>query len=219
MAKGFDTTANCAGVAAQLKAAGYDFVGRYYAHTGSKRLSAAEAKAGSGAGLQLVTVWEAAPTTTRYFSRARGIDEGTSAYHAALLGGQPAGSAIYFAVDYDAPQAAIAGAIADYFRGIGDVFAAIAGNTAPAYRIGVYGSRASCSAMIGHGLARLSWLAQSTGWLGYGSYSGWNIKKGGGAPPFWLGGGPHRGGGGVWAFLLAGFLVWSRGAGVGGGVA
>ena len=178
MAKGFDTTANCAGVAAQLKAAGYDFVGRYYAHTGSKRLSAAEAKAVSGAGLQLVTVWEAAPTTTRYFSRARGIDEGTSAYHAALLVGQPAGSAIYFAVDYDAPQAAIAGAIADYFRGIGDGFAAIAGNTAPAYRIGVYGSGASCSAMIGHGLARLSWLAQSTGWSGYGTYSGWNIKQG-----------------------------------------
>src|SRR5258708_31907380 len=110
MARGFDTTANCGGLALKLKAAGYDFIARYYAHKGSKRLSPAEAKLVSAVGLQLVTVWEDAATHTGYFSRARGVDDGTSAYHAALLVGQPPGSAIYFAVDYDAPPGAIGGA-------------------------------------------------------------------------------------------------------------
>jgi hypothetical protein len=180
MAKGFDTTANCGGLAPQLKAAGYDFIARYYAHRGSKRLSPAEAKLVSAEGLELVAVWEDAPTNAGYFSRARGVDDGTSAYHAALLTGQPAGSGIYFAVDYDASQTAIAGSISDYFRGIADGFVAIAGATRPSYRIGVYGSGATCGAITGHGLASLSWLAQSTGWSGSSTYPAWNIKQGAG---------------------------------------
>jgi Rv2525c-like, glycoside hydrolase-like domain len=178
MPKGLDTTANCGPLAPQLKDAGYDFVARYYAHTGSKRLSVPEAKLVSAAGLQIVVVWETAPTKAAYFSRARGVDDGTSAYHAAQLLGQPAGSAIYFAVDYDASQATISGAISDYFCGIIDGFATIADPAPPAYRIGVYGSGATCAALVGHGLAALSWLAQSTGWAGYKTYTTWNIKQG-----------------------------------------
>jgi hypothetical protein len=178
MRKGLDTTANCGRLAPQLKSAGFDFIARYYAHKGAKRLLLPEARLVSAAGLQLVAVWETAPTSTAYFSRARGVDDGTSAYHAAQLIGQAARSAIYFAVDYDAPQAAIAGGVSDYFRGIGDGFALIAHSTPPAYRIGVYGSGATCAAIVGHGLATLSWLAQSTGWAGYQGYKTWNIKQG-----------------------------------------
>jgi hypothetical protein len=162
-----------------MKATGYDFIARYYAHSGSKRLSPAEAKLVSAVGgLQVVAVWEDAATHTGYFSRARGVDDGTSAYHAALLIGQPARSAIYFAVDYDAPPAAISGAISDYFRGLAAGFAAIASAMPPAYRIGVYESGARCDATVGHGLASLSWLAQSTGWAGCTTYASSKIRQG-----------------------------------------
>jgi len=164
----------------QIKAQGYDFVARYYAQSGAKRLTAGEAQALSAAGLRIVAVWESGtPTATDYFSHARGVDDGTSAYHAAMLLGQPAGSSIYFAVDYDASMAAIAGAVADYFRGVADGFVAIAGSQAAAYAIGAYGSGATCSWLLGHALARYAWLAQSTGWTGYQGFSNWNIKQGG----------------------------------------
>jgi len=40
----------------------------------------------------------------------------------------------------------------------------------PPYRVGVYGSGAVCAAVIGHGLADLSWEAQSHGWAGYAAW-------------------------------------------------
>ena len=178
MPRGFDTTVNCAQLASQIKSANYDFVARYYAHRGPKRLSPDEAQLISAAGLKIVTVWEDAPASTDYFSHARGVDDGTSAYHAAMLLGQPRGSAIYFAVDYDAPQGAIAGAITDYFRGVRDGFATIAAGQDPAYRIGVYGSGATCHWLLSQGFATYAWLAQSTGWAGYGGFADWNIKQG-----------------------------------------
>jgi hypothetical protein len=178
MKRGFDTTANCGPVAATIKQANYDFVARYYAHRGAKRLTQSEAQALSVAGVELVAVWEDAPTHTGYFSRARGVDDGTSAYHAAMLIGQPAGSAIYFAVDFDASQMAISGAITDYFRGVADGFDTMSANMAALYKVGVYGSGATCSWLLNHGLAKYSWLAQSTGWAGYQSFTRWNIKQG-----------------------------------------
>ena len=48
----------------------------------------------------------------------------------------------------------------------------------PAYRIGVYGSGVTCATLVGHGLAALGWLAQSTGWAGYQAYTTWSIKQG-----------------------------------------
>jgi len=177
MPKGFDTIANCGPLAQQIKAAGYDFVARYYAHGGRKRLTAEEANELSAATLQIVVVWEDAPTTADYFSRDRGVDDGTHAYESAVELGQPAGSGIYFAVDFDASLAEISGPIAEYFRGVQDGFAAQSGDGAPAYRIGVYGSGATCKWLRDQGLAELSWLAQSTGWAGHGTYADWNIKQ------------------------------------------
>lgn len=178
MPRGFDTTANCGPLAAQIGAANYDFVARYYAHGGAKRLTLAEAKSLSAQQIKIVAVWEDAPKKASYFSRARGVNDGTTAYHFAMLIGQPARTPIYFAVDFDAATDAIAGAIADYFKGIADGFATIAGNQAPAYRVGVYGSGATCAWLLNHELVTYTWLAQSTGWRGYAQFNKWNIKQG-----------------------------------------
>ena len=91
---------------------------------------------------------------------------------------QPAGSAVYFAVDFDASAAEIRSAIIPYFRGVARAFAD--DNGLPVYRVGVYGSGAVCAAVLDAGLAELAWLSCSTGWSGYRAFlaSGrWTLKQ------------------------------------------
>lgn len=177
MPKGIDSSANCAAAATCLKNAGYEFVARYYANSGRKVLTAAEAQQLLHVGLQLVAIWEdGLPKTVGYFSYSKGVDDGTSAFHDAMRLGQPLNSPIYFAVDYDASPDHIAGSIADYFRGIADGFKTI-GAGGPVHPIGVYGSGATCSWLLGRGAVRYSWLSQSRKWAQH-DFRGWNIKQG-----------------------------------------
>jgi hypothetical protein len=90
--------------------------------------------------------------------------------------GQPPGSAIYFAVDFDARGADIV-PIDQYFRGITNGLAA-AGSGRPDYKVGVYGSGAVCESLKGRGLAQYAWLTNSTAWAGTMNYADWNIRQG-----------------------------------------
>jgi uncharacterized protein YgiM (DUF1202 family) len=45
-----------------------------------------------------------------------------------------------------------------------------AANNLPKYQVGIYGSGASCDAVLTTGLAHFSWLAQSRGWRDYKSF-------------------------------------------------
>ena len=179
MANGLDLATDAGSVINAILGANLDFVARYYRNPTSRwpSLSASEARLLSSAGLQVVAIWEAASTDAQYFSRASGADDSTSAYHQAQAIGQPSGSVIYFAVDYDAAGQDIAGPISDYFRGVAAGFAA-AGGEASAYRVGVYGSGAVCAALHNAGLVEYTWLAMSTGWSGYNAFAAWNIKQG-----------------------------------------
>ncbi len=178
MSNGLDTMTNCTSKASSIKSAGYDFVCRYYnTNNTSKNLTLAEAKALSNAGLYIVPIWENGyPTSASYFSKSKGLSDGAAAYaYAKNIIGQPGLSVIYFAVDYDASTADISGVITDYFNGVCEAFKSAGGN----YGIGVYGSGAVCEyicrtvVQVGY-----TWLAQSTGWAGYGKYKNWNIKQG-----------------------------------------
>jgi hypothetical protein len=100
-----------------------------------------------------------------------------TAYKQAEAVGQPTGSAIYFAVDFDARREAL-NAVDQYFRGIAAGFAS-AGQGRTKYRVGVYGSGAVCDSMKRAGLAQYTWLSNSTAWAGYAGYRDWNIKQGG----------------------------------------
>jgi hypothetical protein len=179
MATGIDARSNCASAAACLRQAGIDFVGRYYAgpQEASKVLTRAEAQALNAAGLQVVAVWEDGyPTQASYFSQARGESDGQTAFGLGRGLGQPSSAPIYFAVDYDAPAADIAGPITAYFQGIRQAFAAAAGGGA-SFPVGVYGSGATCQAILQAGLATYAWLAESSGWTGSKSFGAWNIKQ------------------------------------------
>lgn len=176
---GVDTPANAASQLTCLTAAGKRFIARYYARGNRpKIIRRDEARAISGAGLGIVAVWESGfPTTVDYFARAQGNADGADAHQRATEIGQPRDTPIYFAVDYDADPAHVAGPITEYFRGIAEGLAGAAGGTAR-YAVGCYGSGIVCAAMKGAGLASFTWLAQSRGWRGYADFTAWNIRQG-----------------------------------------
>lgn len=106
-----------------------------------------------------------------------GQRDGQNAFHYASQLQQPPGSAIYFAVDYDASHTDVAGAITDYFNGVVQGISQAAGGGL-SYRIGVYGSGLVCGSIKSNvpELA-LAWLAESTGWSGSSSYDNWDVKQ------------------------------------------
>jgi Domain of unknown function (DUF1906) len=180
MKRGISTNRNVSGNVDCLKAAGIDFVFRYYSqttHQPEKRLTQGEAEALSASGIQIGVVYEDGPTSLSYFSTTRGHQDGVNAYHAAAQLHQPPESAIYFAVDYDAALADIAGAISDYFQGVNQGMSdAAAGNNS--YQIGIYGSGAACDFLKTHSpFVQYSWLAESTGWLGSKHYAAWDVNQ------------------------------------------
>jgi hypothetical protein len=169
--KGLDTTADLTRHALALKAQGVDFVLRYYSNNPSKNLSPDEARALARAGLQIGVVWETSGTHPGFFTRDQGLADGAAAFRMAReLIGQPYGSAIYFAVDYNPTQAELDGPISNYFTGVHAALYVGAGGQ-PSYQVGVYGSGLCCATLVERGIASLSWLSQSTAFTGSKDYA------------------------------------------------
>ncbi|TFE23677.1 DUF1906 domain-containing protein [Cohnella luojiensis] len=133
MVKGIDcSTPLTASTAAKIAKQGYEFAARYLVPSSYawKRLTAAEANAITVAGMQLISVFET--TANRPVGGATaGTEDGKAALNEAQTIGQPTGSAIYFAVDYDAQPKDFA-AIEQYLKA--------AAEQIPGYAAGVYGS-------------------------------------------------------------------------------
>lgn len=179
MARGLDANEDLAAHAARIKAAGYQFVARYYKFTrGSHGLTRAEAAALAAAGLSVVAVFEnGCPTEAAYFSLSAGFRDGEMAYrHARHVIEQPPGTPIYFTVDFDAAAPEVEGPIAAYFRGVLAAFHQEAGGE-PAYPVGVYGSGAVCGWLLRHTPVSYAWLAAATGWRGSRGFTGWNLRQ------------------------------------------
>lgn len=174
MASGFDTTANAGQLAHLIKSTGYDFVGRYLSKSTWKLISPQEAAALKAAGLSIVLVYEDGPTSAIYFSSGRGTSDAARSIAQARALGAPRGTAIYFAVDYDASAADVTGPIAAYFK---EVAATLAADSS-GYVVGIYGSGRACQAISTAGSAHFTWRAQSTGWAGYQLSLPWSITQG-----------------------------------------
>jgi hypothetical protein len=177
MSKGISTNSRVTDLVRCLRDEEIEFVCRYYSRTTAqpeKRLTPTEAAAIIGERMRIVAVYEDGPTSATYFSRERGRLDGAGAFRFAQEIHQPGGSAIYFAVDYDATASTTNGRITEYFEGVEEALAA--GETE--YDIGVYGSGRVCARIKEEThLAKYSWLAESTGWAGSSSYRTWNIKQ------------------------------------------
>nr|WP_315398843.1 DUF1906 domain-containing protein [uncultured Duganella sp.] len=160
-----------------IKQQGIDFAIRYYSHQAGKNLSLAEARALTDAGIQIGAVWETIGAHLHSFSRAQGLADGAAAYLMAQSAiTQPSGSAIYFEVDCAPTADDIAGPITRYFEGINQAFNA-ARPGEPHYQIGIYGSAATCRAIVASGLASLSWLAPTEdGAAAAADFGGYNLR-------------------------------------------
>lgn len=178
-ARGIDMALDSRDVVQELKGSGLHFVARYYRSPLSRLppLSADEARIVSSNGMKLVAVWQYQSNRPEHFSYERGYADAIAAYQQARTVGQPNGSAIYFAVDYNAPDRDIVGAVQQYFRGVHAGLAAAGGGTPP-YKVGVYGSGATCLYLKRMQLAEYTWLSASTAWYGSSGYGDWNIKQG-----------------------------------------
>jgi hypothetical protein len=180
--QGIDLPTDASDVLNELKESRVGFVARYYRAPESRwpTLSASEAQRLSSLGVKIVAVWESHSRDPAHFSYSIGYNDAMTAYLQARAVGQPAGSAIYFAVDFNPPGWSLE-SINEYFRGIAAGFAAASGG-GPNYTIGVYGSGAVCDALKRTGLARYSWLSNSIAWEDSIGYDDWNIRQGGQLP-------------------------------------
>jgi len=138
--RGIDTCAPLnAGAARKIRELGFDFVGRYLVPRWyPKALLRAEAEALSEAGLYILSCWETSADRVKSGAEA-GAKDGESAASLAEKIGQPPGTIIYFAVDYDAGERD--------FRKIAAYLTAARAQLRPKYEVGVYGSARVCDAM------------------------------------------------------------------------
>lgn len=149
---------------------GYTFVCRYI--KGNFALTASEKKIITDAGLYIVSIWEKGnPTKVDYFTTSQGTSDAKDAIDAAKDLGQPEGTPIYFAVDYDASDSDVRGAITKYLQAVKAVFA----DQGYPYKLGLYGSGAVLSFF--QNTFTYTWLSGSTGWRGSKDYTDYTMKQ------------------------------------------
>jgi hypothetical protein len=179
-----DVSQTCGNSAAVLVGANVKTIIRYYSRDTihpDKRLTIKEAGQFAAAGLRIAIVHEArfGDTVSNFTQNSGNLDGTYARNYGAKIIGQPADSAIYFGVDCDPSPAQINSNILPFFRGVATAFGP--DPNLPSYRIGVYGSGATCDAVLGAGLASHAWLAQSTGWRGYKAFlqsKKWSLAQG-----------------------------------------
>lgn len=154
-----------------LKSSGIEVVIRYYNNGNSatlpqKRLELPEAQALSNDGFQIMVVYQTTQNSVSSFSEQKGYDAGVNAFNwAKNTIGQPRGSAIYFAVDYNATQSEIDNNIAPYFQGVKTAFEELSA-LGERYNVGAYGSGLVVNSLLEMKLIDYRWLSMSTGYRG-----------------------------------------------------
>jgi hypothetical protein len=167
---GFDAATSVINVLSKAKAAGVAWIGRYFSFNSRKNLTPDEAQAILNAGIDIVSIWEANGNLFSSFTEANGLREATSALQQAQACGQPYGTCIYFAVDFDASQSQIISGIIPYFRAVNEI---LNGH----YTVGVYGSGLVCSQLDAAELVTYDFLAGAMGWQGSRAYSNAHLTE------------------------------------------
>lgn len=163
-----DVSEDCSKEVARLAALGVKVVFRYYAldlqpALPTKRLTKAEADTVLGQGLSLAIAFQFNNDKLSTFTAERGKRDAEHCLNEGInIIGQPKGSAIYFGVDGDWPDAAAFGNVITYFETVNRIFA----DAGLPFDVGVYGSGKTCGELKRRGLAKYFWMAGSTGWSG-----------------------------------------------------
>lgn len=171
-----DASTNCSAAAGCFRSNGIEVALRYYSERHrAKAMKRPEALALARAGLKIGVVYQDTQNAASFFSQSLGLRAGAFAYDYAVREiRQPPGSAIYFAVDFDALAAEVRDNVIPYFEGVKQAFNAASGGR-PDYAVGVYGSGAVLAALTTARLATRFWLCGSTGFRDFRTYL--NSKK------------------------------------------
>lgn len=176
--QGFDSARSLTSLVDQIPDS-VDFAARYYSRNTAKNLSPAEAKALCEGDLKIVTVWEG-QSSAPLMGGAQGQKDAAAASVEATQCGQPLGSVIYFAVDFDVTLRELRDRVLGYF-------AAVNAQLAGRYRVGAYGSGLTLATLKRSNLITFSWLGAAKGWSGSRGFTGWNIRQGLPADPYEFG--------------------------------
>ncbi|WP_245665596.1 glycoside hydrolase domain-containing protein [Actinoplanes subtropicus] len=142
---------------------GYRTVGRYLTGGTNKVLTNSEIALINDQGMAFFPIYQEDGDGVEYFSYDQGLAAGRAACTAAAGFGIPAGTTIYFAVDFDAVDDEITSAIIPHFQGVA---AGVVEKGNP-YAVGIYGCRNVCSRVSSAGLATRSFVSgMSTGYSG-----------------------------------------------------
>lgn len=181
-ATAFDcSTGLTASTAVTMRAAGYQFVGRYLANkpgsTFNKMIQPGELAAIFSAGLRVFPIFQYYGGEASAFNYISGRRDGLAAHDAAVNHGFPTSTVIYFAVDFDATQAEINSNVEPYFEGVAGALS----RRDNKYIMGVYGSRNVCSDMTSRVGARWSFVSgMSSGFsgnMGFAMPSNWSFNQ------------------------------------------
>ncbi|GAA1777814.1 glycoside hydrolase domain-containing protein [Leucobacter iarius] len=168
--------------ASTLVANGYETVGRYLTNRpipGSldKNIKPGELTDIFAAGLTVFPIFQEGGADLDFFDYSQGYVAGQRAHDSAHSYGFKPATVIYFAVDFDAMEDEVRSSVVPYFQGVRDGLA----SKFSRYRVGIYGSRNTCSIVSNAGLAELSFVSgMSTGFsgnLGYPLPSNWAFDQ------------------------------------------
>ncbi|HEX8666565.1 MAG TPA: glycoside hydrolase domain-containing protein [Beijerinckiaceae bacterium] len=163
-----------------LKTSGVNTIIRYYNRDGTpKVIKRREADAILAAGLSLMIVHQRGGRDPDEYSPDTGkADASHCRDYGGTVIGQPSGSAIYFAVDFDISKPDINAHVVPFFEAVNEEMSQSDGR--PTYRIGVYGSGLTCKTLLDMDLVKLTWLSQSTGFRGTPEFNAsrrWNLLQ------------------------------------------
>lgn len=178
-----DTNKRCTLAAPVLFASGFRTVIRYYSEFTQQKekcVTLPEALALGRAGLRLGVVYQDGGTVAAGFTQSKGFRAGRYVYsYAQGTIHQAPGSAIYFAVDFDASKTEVKQNISPFFQGVATGFQSESGGV-PDCAVGVYGSGLVCASILDAGLASFAWISQSMGFTGTKEFlktNRWHLKQ------------------------------------------
>lgn len=157
-----------------LKNKGYEVVGRYLTGGSFKELRTGEIERILRNGIKMFPIFQESGTNLNYFTSARGKEDAVKSSAAARKYGVPKDSIIYFAVDTDPQDTDIANKILPYFKALSE-------NFDPDFKVGVYGTRNTCTQVCEKGYAVTCFVSDMSygfsGNMGFKIPSNWNFDQ------------------------------------------
>ena len=163
---------------------GFRYIGRYLTNVdpfneAGKKMTIKEIEVLHSAGLRIFPIFQESPRAPvpSDFNMEQGINDARKAVKAAVKLGIPKGTIIYFALDCDMTEKDLTNYGIPYFQGINQLFS----DSYHYYKIGVYGTRNSCTTLANQGYTISSFVSNMStsysGNLGFSMPENWAFEQ------------------------------------------